>query len=171
MPSSHKDWMQAMIAEYETLPHGVSRWQFALGCLQTATYIRCKTRLALALIGRISIGVALIGMGLVGLFWSSTASPSSFTNLICVLCLIYAAIGIAGLFSLNWLSRLAAGGLFLSSISWGFLKLGLIPALGIRPAYLSALSIEASGMMLSLLLITAYLKLIHDDAGRTHGPV
>ncbi len=162
MPDHKKGWAEAMAVELSYIEADRARVSFALGCLRTAVGVSARTRKGLSFIGRGLVASALllvtVYMTILALMWPSP----QVAQLILLLCGFYAVAGVLCAVSVPAMRLYVALLALAGSGAWVVIKIKHIETLDLPHAFLSAVMIEAVGVMCALFIAASYLQLLQD---------
>lgn len=160
-PPSRETWVRAMENEASAAAADGAALRFALGCLLASARMALGTRRGLAVAGRLSLAVGLIGSGVAGMVWAVMMLKVPLAAVsVGLACLFYVTGGAFAWRSVRALRTYAVIGLTVAIAGWlGAVLAGHWSVFG--SAYLAALSLEFGLVMAVLFAGTLGLQRLH----------
>ncbi len=168
IPENRRDWLAAMRAEYISLDDPDARRQFARGCFKAVLVEWVQSRHGLNLLGRAGGSICLILLAVFGFLSARKMGLdperelSGYAGIISTVCVAYLGAGIMLLLSVRATKYFAAGGFFMAMASLLWFQISQPVMDGVSAKFLSAISLETSGLMAALFMACLYLGWLYD---------
>lgn len=166
MPIGRTEWLNAMKSEMTEIEDLKEQQRFAFGCFRAALSEWPKSRRGLSQLSRITGATLLMLISVFGIYQSffvlNQGATAALSKIIFGMCCIYIVAAIFMVASLKNLRAFSLAGVVTGALAWIYCQQFVVGTEALPKKFLSAVTLEATGMMGCLCLASVYLGWLYD---------